>query len=313
MISLYPWQATVWQQLLRRLAALPNAILLAGVAGTGKLVLAQAFAQAVLCRQPTSRGACGECASCVRFLSGSHLGFRLLMPEEGKDSIAIDSVRQLGEYLFASSHIDTRKIVVIAPAEQLTAAAANALLKILEEPPSASHFLLVAHNLHRLPATVRSRCQITHIPLPDPQQAIAWLAGQGVAEGELLLDLARGAPLAAAELAHQQDTRRRFLEALDQIKRRGVLAVADEVKDFPLASVILWLHQWVHDLLRAKLAGEIAYNRDFRENLGAKSRHAEIGKLLHLDRLLISTRRHLGHPLNSGYLLEELLLAYEAL
>ena len=78
--------------------------------------------------------------------------------------------------------------------------AANALLKSLEEPPPATHFLLVAHRPQQLLPTIMSRCQRIGLRVPDAETAGAWLAGQGVRQAELALAHTGNAPLAALEL-----------------------------------------------------------------------------------------------------------------
>jgi Tfp pilus assembly protein PilZ len=93
------------------------------------------------------------------------------------------------------------KIAVIEPAERMNAAAANALLKTLEEPPPSTYLILVSAAPGRLPATVRSRCSRMVAPVPDAGASRAWLAAQGVADADLLLAQAGGAPLAALALA----------------------------------------------------------------------------------------------------------------
>jgi len=90
--------------------------------------------------------------------------------------------------------------------------AANALLKSLEEPPAGAIFLLVAHRPASLPPTIRSRCVALPVPLPPREAALAWLAGQGVKDGERWLAYAGGAPRRAMGYAAEG-------QALEQILR----------------------------------------------------------------------------------------------
>jgi DNA polymerase-3 subunit delta' len=135
-------------------------------------------------------------------------------PEEGTlgavESIGIDRVRALTEFVQLTSHRQRAKVAVIAPAERMNAAAANALLKTLEEPPPGTYVILVSDQPGRVPATLRSRCRMLAAPVPDRSDAIAWLATQGVAVPELALAQASGAPMRGLAQADPivQDERR---------------------------------------------------------------------------------------------------------
>ena len=148
----YPWQHDDWQRLAAEFARLPNAWLFTGPAGIGKSEFAHQVAQALLCEAPgAGHHACGQCQACHWFAAGNHPDYRLLAPaqdeedddgKEGKASkrklpvIKIDGVRAVIEFAHLSSHRGGRRVVVVEPAESLNPAAANALLKVLEEPPA---------------------------------------------------------------------------------------------------------------------------------------------------------------------------------
>jgi DNA polymerase-3 subunit delta' len=104
-----------------------------------------------------------------------HPDLHWLHPEEGKETISVDQVREITEALTLTAHRGRAKIVIVEPAEAMTTPAANALLKTLEEPSAETYLLLLSHQPGRLPATIRSRCQ--HLPLRPPTDAIVafWL------------------------------------------------------------------------------------------------------------------------------------------
>ncbi|WP_239688715.1 DNA polymerase III subunit delta' [Aquitalea magnusonii] len=200
---LFPWQQQDWQRLNAERARLPNAWLFIGPAGTGKLEFALHLAQSLLCEQlQADHQPCGQCEGCRWFEHGTHPDFRRLSPqteeeEEGKEAkpgrklplIKIEAVRQVIEFAHLTAHRAGQRIVVVEPAENLNPAAANALLKILEEPPQDVLFLLVAQAAQRLLPTIRSRCRQFPLSAPSPAQALDWLRQQGVSNAE-------------AELAH---------------------------------------------------------------------------------------------------------------
>lgn len=94
------------------------------------------------------------------FDTRSHPDFRLLEPEEDKQWIKIDKIRELAEWSLAKPQISSRKVAILNPADAMNLQSANAFLKTLEEPTPTTLFLLVTHQVHLLPATIRSRCHI---------------------------------------------------------------------------------------------------------------------------------------------------------
>jgi DNA polymerase-3 subunit delta' len=141
---------------------LPPALLLAGSAGIGKRRIALAVAAAVNCLQPRQmaeleRDACDECASCRRIARGVHPDVILIEPGD-TGTIKIEQVRDVIDRAGYRPFEGRRRVVVIDEADAMMPAAQNALLKTLEEPPSASIFLLVSSLPDALLPTVRSRC-----------------------------------------------------------------------------------------------------------------------------------------------------------
>ena len=221
-----PWQATQWAAIGRAQAAgrLHHALLAAGPPGVGKAQFLEALAALLLCDAPRDGTACGECRSCRQHAAGSHPDCTVLSPDPlqraafgaypgqrcQQDStrkkpatiISVDQVRELRRRLHATAHYGAYKLAVLLPADALNTAAANALLKLLEEPPDNTVFLLLSQRLASLPATVRSRCQLLRFSTPPVSMARA-LVDQDDPAAELALDLAGGAPLRAGELLAQ--------------------------------------------------------------------------------------------------------------
>jgi DNA polymerase-3 subunit delta' len=142
--------------------SLPPSLLLAGPAGVGKRRIAQAVGTAVNCLQPRSgeafeRDACGECAACRRIERGVHPDVILIEPGD-TGTIKIEQVRDVIDRAGYRPFEGRRRVVIIDEADAMAPAAQSALLKTLEEPPSASIFLLVSSLPDALLPTVRSRC-----------------------------------------------------------------------------------------------------------------------------------------------------------
>jgi len=177
-----PWHQSAWQRLAdqRQAGRLPHALLLRGPAGVGKAGFGAFFANAMQCAEPLPGGAaCGQCRPCVQFKAGSHPDFHIGEPEEGKKTIRVDQIRALIEWMVQRPHYQHGlKVLLVPEAERMNAAAANALLKTLEEPPADTLIILVSARPASLLATVRSRCQALTLAMPEPQQALAWLTDQ---------------------------------------------------------------------------------------------------------------------------------------
>jgi len=202
--TLLPWLQPAWRQLQesRRKGQLAHAILLRGRAGFGKSQLVSALVASLLCDNPATPGeACGTCRGCALLAAGSHPDLLRLVPAEPGKSILIDQVRELGGYFALRPHYGTTKIAVLEPADALNRAAANALLKILEEPPAGALIVLTAARAERLPATVRSRCQQHVIDRGSVHNILTWLDQQGghPAGNAEALARAGGSPLRALE------------------------------------------------------------------------------------------------------------------
>ncbi len=210
----FPWQSAAWSILCgaRRATKLGHAWLLCGRAGTGKAKFAHQFAQLALCEDPAAdHTPCGNCRSCLLFGAGNHPDFRRLAPLDDARSIAIDQVRELGDFFALTAHYGKAKIALLQPADAMTRAAANALLKLLEEPPALGLFILVTDQLDRLPPTIRSRCQRLALDQINPTLALDWLQVESpaIAATDIALafrlnhqaPLATLAALAAGELA----------------------------------------------------------------------------------------------------------------
>ncbi len=200
----YPWLESEWMDLQSRLrsGAMGHAYLLSGREGLGKLALAESFVGAILCEDRRDEGgACSQCRSCVLFTSGNHPDFKRLAREQDHKAILVDQVRELINYYTLKSHYGGFKVAIICPAEAMNRAAANALLKVLEEPPAGALILLVAHRPGLLPLTVRSRCQRINVETPTFDVVEGWLAGQDLGEaGRTAINtlMLHGAPLDVA-------------------------------------------------------------------------------------------------------------------
>jgi DNA polymerase III subunit delta' len=222
-----PWHESHWQRLQSRLAreALPHALLLCGPAGLGKRAFLQRFVRGLLCGRPHDGEACGQCRTCLLLDAGTHpdlvtIGYGLRKDGVQRKEIVVDQIRELSARLAMASQFGGWQVAVIDPADAMNTAAANALLKTLEEPSPQTLLLLLADAPWRLPQTIRSRCQRIEFQLPAHAEAMAWLSAQGVAEPTAALEAAGGNPGLARAWAEQGALARR------QAVRKDLAALA---------------------------------------------------------------------------------------
>lgn len=322
-LQLLPWQQAPWadMQARRSSARLPHALLLCGIKGIGKRHFADVFTQALLCTQPGDGGqACQRCAACRWFQAGTHPDYRLLGPAEEGRAILVDQIRDLNSYFAFKSHHGGYKIAVIEPADSMNNAAANALLKTLEEPAPDTLLLLITHRPSRLPATIRSRCQRLTLTPPPAQQVEPWLREQLNAEADtaLLLTLAGGAPLRALALAQGDAPGQRsaLLEELEQLQQgqRDPVACAAAWVERGAASSLGWLYGYIVDMIRLQAVSQPPRmgNPDMRDSLRRMAgRLGRVALHRHLDSTLDGLRL-LSTQVNPQTLLEQVLLGWTA-
>lgn len=152
-------------------AAMTHAWLFTGPPGSGRSTAARAFAAALMCDDPEEIG-CGRCQGCRTAMAGTHPDLKLVTPTG-----VVIPVKDMREVVAQASQQPTTapwRVVIIEDADRLTEAAANALLKAVEEPPERTAFLLCAPSTdpQDIAITVRSRCRHIYVPTPS-QQTVA--------------------------------------------------------------------------------------------------------------------------------------------
>lgn len=322
---MYSWQNKQWQHIMQQGAKMPHAMLLRGRSGTGKQSFALDVAKAILCQQASNQQqACNNCQSCSWFAEGTHPDFMLIGPEDSDDAeevikkkitkktqIAVAKIRQLLDYLTLSSHqVNGYRVIVISPADMLNSASANALLKVLEEPPAKTLFLLVSSQPQRLLATITSRCQAIDMPLPSREDALAWLTAQQINNAGNVLDLAGGAPLLALQIAEEGESSAVLLKNLALGERLDPFACAPLFLTLGMERAIETLQKWVFDIQAYKLAQVLRYHVQQINTLQALAKSVNLRLLLGFQDKLQEAKKTANHPLSNEAQLESLLLQY---
>ena len=322
MYNLPPWLLPARDALEGLLARrqFPHALLIHGPAGNGRRLLALWVAGRLLGLERFDLSAglgAGRLLDSDRVSQHPDLSLvEPLLDKQGipKRSISIDQIRELIMTLNLTSHQRGAKVALVTPAQAMTPAAANGLLKTLEEPPGSSLIVLVSDALSRLTPTVVSRCHRVRVATPAPAAAVAWLGHQRAdSDWGPVLELAGGAPLAALELQQtgfaQQaaELEQDVLALLD--RKRTPTEVARRWSRLDQDLYLRWLYQRITDEIRAA-SGKI----NEKDESESRNRRLQIaGKMLNIERsfaylLEINDLRRLkGAGLNEDLQLTELL------
>jgi len=221
------WLKPIQQQLTQLIEQqrLPHALLFHGMPNSGKQQLSDWLVQLLLCQSPktieknTLKTACGRCKSCLLYNSNTYPDHKTLISE--KSSLGVDHIRNVSSFLEKTAfyghesngnnltntgNMIGRKTVVIPNAEQMTIAAANALLKTLEEPSDNSIIILLSADLDSLLPTIISRCRVISLRPPVGEALIGvQRVEQGINGIDLFANISQLAELSDADIKQQHD------------------------------------------------------------------------------------------------------------
>ena len=249
--------------------------LLAGPRGVGKINLALVAARRLL-KGPDGAVAplqADEAASAMgqrHEPADRHPDLHWVFPEPKRNSLTVEQVREATQALSLTSLTAPAKVLILEPADAMTIAAANALLKTLEEPSADTYLLLISHQPGKLPATIRSRCQSLPVRCPPVAEALAWLNGAGKdpegVDWMPLLDAARGVPIRAID-CHGSSFYKVLSELEDTFhnistKRIDPQAVAGQWLSGDIEAVLGWLSTRLQAVIRARLAPDGVGDRE---------------------------------------------------
>ena len=286
-------QSHITETLRRQVAEdrLSHAYLFTGTRGTGKTTCAKILAKAVNCRHPVNGDPCNQCDACLGIDNGSMLD---VLELDAASNNGVDHVRALrDEAIYSPANVRYR-VYIVDEVHMLSTAAFNALLKILEEPPAHLIFILATTELHKVPATILSRCQrfaFKRIQPGDIARRLGYVASQ---EGmELTED-------AAELLARLSDgALRDALSLLDQCAGAGKIDTARVLDVLGLAGNLQTARLMEHILSRDVRSALLLLDELYR---GGKDVSALLGELSTLarDLLIRSTAPEGGAALLSG-------------
>jgi len=294
----------------RQKGRLAHAYLFLGPEGVGKASTAQALAAALNCQTPREDGdACGTCASCRRLAAGTHPDFLVIEPTESLQ-IKIEQIREFRRLTNYPPLGGGWRVVVIKPAEAMNEAAANALLKTLEEPPERHLIILTAQVEADLLPTVVSRChKLAFAPLPAALIAgeLERRRGLTLPQAQLLAALSGGSLGRALTLNPESilAQRRQVLADLGALATGSAAAALDWAqrlaKSRPDLDHFLSLAQmWYRDLLLCHFQAPAALlaHQDLLADLAREAAATKPATVFHQFTALGAAQRHLQANLN---------------
>jgi DNA polymerase-3 subunit delta' len=324
-----PWLLPVWQKLLDRIRQnrLPHALMLKGVSGLGKRLLADQLAARMLCMQ-NEKYACGSCKSCQLVAAGSHSDLLVCAPEDDSKVIKVDQVRLLNDFVSQSPHVSAVKVVILDPASALNQNAANALLKNLEEPSGRVIYIILDHLAGNVLPTIRSRCQVVDIRPPSETDLVDWINqhlpashDSPITEDNItdVMQLASGAPLALQQLMAEEAhvKQRELITSLGGVLKNKVTPV-DAAKvwlTIPMLKLIAWQIAWLDNIIRYQLTADLSALKpasavDMFKYLADS---IPCDHLFELRQLILDAQMGLNSNLNESLLVEDLLIKWKAL
>lgn len=279
---------------------LPSALLLVGEAHTRPLEVACAVAMHASCT--ASNAPCKTCQACRLIADASHPDITTVMPDTPGAAIKVDQIRALQQAVYQTPQSLERRMIVLYPANEMNRAAANALLKILEEPPQHVCFILVATHTSTLPKTIMSRTQVYYIPEPT-------LPSDVNIPGYLALGLYFDDNTPRGVLFKQyQDLTQKLLRLIE--RQYAVSQFAAECAKHDLQDCLWFFHLLTTTLIQMQCAPHLF--SDANPHLQALAqKHSTVHYFKQLDMILEFTKKiNFDMPLNPTLTLEALLIGY---
>jgi DNA polymerase-3 subunit delta' len=303
-----------------------HALLITGEDGTGKRTLSRLIAASLLCIEKGNQP-CGRCSGCIRVYDNEHPD--LICIEKGnpltadakksKTTIPIDDIREMIRLSNAYPFEGGNRVILISNAEDMTIQAQNCLLKILEEPPENTFFILTSNHPEQLLVTIRSRCRFLKMKPWDDERIIQILKDSGISEKKAYL--AAGACNGSIGYAKRLADDENYWESRGDIvasffgsaERSRILSVSSRWKENKTDADILF--NILEEYIRIMLQHRITKKMDNRlQDISDEWKHfavtADIKRFIFLLNRISDSRKQYGYNVNIQAIVEQLLLSF---
>lgn len=297
-------------------SSISGAYLFTGPAGVGKTLTALTFAKALNCKKE-KMDSCDECSSCQKIEHHNHPDVRIIAPENG--SIKIEQIRDLKREISYKLYEGRKKVWIIDEADKFGLAAANSILKILEEPPPQTVLILTSQTKEGLLPTILSRCEIIRffpLPLQEIEKIIAQQLPQDSDKIHILAKLAQGSVKEALHLIKEENTlkiREELLNALwKNMNLEEIFKLAAQwanCKEKELQRFFDMILFWFRDILILGQGGEKwLINYDKVEELAREKDKYSVKEIKKIMETIEKARYYLRSNVNQKLVLESLWL-----
>ncbi len=306
----------LWQE-----GRMPHAMLFCGAEGIGKRRTALSLAAMLLCEADGAEGPCGRCESCAAFQAGTHPDFYLVEPESrGKSakSIKIEQIRELQTRIAWAPKLSPRRVILMDGVELMNEAAANSLLKTIEEPPGPMFFILVTSTPAALLDTIRSRCMRVEFGMLPQQELARALPGHGIPaeQAPVLASLSDGSLGRALQLYADGGLELRadaagLLRELADMDMDRLWKRARALSELPrekLADWCMYLSMLLRDMLVLYSGGQQLYHQDLAGQLARLLPQLPESRVFSMLALLRRLQKRLESNANVRLLLESFLI-----
>ena len=294
-----------------------HAYLFLGKEGIGKKMVALNLAKALNCPHD-SQDPCDECKSCMKVKHHNHPDVLLVEPQG--QGIRIDQIRDLQRELTHRPYEGNRRVCILTDSDRMRQEAANALLKILEEPPLHTLIILLAANLDLIPPTIISRCQMIPFNPLSFEQVVEVIRSRLMLkreEAHILASLVDGSlgKALGTDLDFVLRARREIIEKIIDLPSYGaeqILGLAEELttKNDDLPKLLTMIHTWYRDLLAYKGRGSDAQliNIDLSHEVQKAASETNMQSLIHRMEVIQEALWNLDRNANRQITLEAMLL-----
>ena len=338
-----PWHQNDWDSLISNRDRLHHGALIKAAPGTGLREYALQLSQYLLCESPdlTTHVFCKTCQNCRLFEAGTHPDFHVVTSEyESVNSrlplltsyserfqdarerdkkarpgrvISVDQVRKLISRFSTHTHISKTRVALVLPADRMNINAANALLKLLEEPPSESVLILATSEPSRLPKTILSRCVVFNLSTPEYDDSIDWLKNYiPQAECDSALNMSSNQPLHARTMYQSGELKEKqnYLTAMVQIleNKRYPLDFAQKMAKMEFDNMLLWLQNFIVELVIWKSMGRAPF---WNASLTMSLSRISINRLYSLYDRICHYRKISRGSVNEQLAMEDLLISLQ--